>query len=200
MAPLWHVDGAMSSHSVPRRCRRGASKPLGWPVRTPSGRRRLSIKIARHPRSDRNHSALAYRDAELAHAHHKPARRPRTARRPWCRRLRRWDNLATGSSSSTTVGIAGGNLGTPGVIIDANDQNKFVPETENVTVGEIIEWKNVGKVAHNIVFADADAQSLNDPVLASGGVWEVKFTQAGTYNYTCTIHIAMDGTIVVGSS
>jgi len=103
-------------------------------------------------------------------------------------------------SSSTAVGIAGGNLGTPGVVIDANDQNKFVPETQSVTVGEIIEWKNVGKVGHNIVFADADAQSLNDPVLAAGGVWEVKFTQPGTYNYTCTIHIAMDGTNVVGSS
>ena len=105
----------------------------------------------------------------------------------------------TGSSTSTSVGIAGGNLGAPGVVIDANDQNKFVPETENVNVGEIIEWKNVGKVGHNIVFADADAQSFNDPVLASDGVWEVKFTQAGTYNYTCTIHIAMDGTIVVGT-
>ncbi len=106
----------------------------------------------------------------------------------------------TGSSSSSTVGIAGGNLGTPGVVIDANDQNKFVPATQSATVGEIIEWKNVGAVGHNIVFADTDAQSLNDPVLAGGGVWEVKFTQPGTYNYTCTIHIAMDGTIVVGSS
>ena len=104
------------------------------------------------------------------------------------------------SSSSSTVGVAGGNLGTPGVVIDANDQNKFVPETQDVKIGEVIEWKNVGVVGHNIVFSDTDAASLNDPVLAGGGVWEVKFTKPGTYNYTCTIHIAMDGTIVVGSS
>jgi len=106
----------------------------------------------------------------------------------------------TASGASTSVGTAGGNLGTPGVIIDANDQLKFDPVTQNVTVGEIVEWKNVGAIAHNIVFKDADAQSLNDPDLAgNGGVWEVKFTKAGTYDYTCTIHLAMDGTIVVGS-
>ncbi len=71
----------------------------------------------------------------------------------------------TGSSSSTSVGIAGGNLGTPGVVIDANDQNRFVPATQSATVGEIIEWKNVGVVGHNIVFSDTDAAPLNDPVL-----------------------------------
>ena len=105
----------------------------------------------------------------------------------------------TTSTGTGSVGVAGGNLGTPGVIIDATDQLKFVPETQNVTVGEIVEWKNIGAIAHNIVFADSDAQSLNDPVLAAYGVWEVKFTKPGTYKYTCTIHIAMDGTLIVSS-
>ena len=105
----------------------------------------------------------------------------------------------SGTGGSTSVGVAGGNLGTASVVIDANDQNKFVPATQSVTVGEVIEWKNVGVVGHNIVFSDADAASLNDPVLAGGGVWEVRFSRAGTYTYTCTIHIAMDGTIVVSS-
>jgi plastocyanin len=64
--------------------------------------------------------------------------------------------------------------------------------------GEIVEWKNDGSVAHNIIFAD-DA-SIGDPVIeAGGGVWQVKFTVPGTYQYSCTIHTGMVGTIVVTS-
>jgi len=99
------------------------------------------------------------------------------------------------STSSSAIGIAGGRLGTAAVIISATDQNTFDPVIQDATVGEIIEWKNVGSVTHNLVFS-SDA-SIGDPVLASGGVWQVKFTLAGTYHYSCTIHYAMVGTIVV---
>ena len=47
---------------------------------------------------------------------------------------------------------------------------------QNATVDEIIEWRNIGSVTHNLVFR-TDA-STSDPVLASGGVWQVKFTIA----------------------
>jgi plastocyanin len=102
------------------------------------------------------------------------------------------------STDSASIGVAGGHLGTPTVVIAATDQNTFNPVTERVRVGEIVEWKNDGSVAHNIIFAD-DA-SIGDPVIeAGGGVWQVKFTVAGTYQYSCTIHTGMVGTIVVSS-
>jgi plastocyanin len=99
------------------------------------------------------------------------------------------------STSSSAIGIAGGKLGTAAVIISATDQNTFDPVMQDATVGEIIEWKNIGSVTHNLVFS-SDA-SISDPVLASGGVWQVKFTLPGVYQYSCTIHDGMVGTIVV---
>ena len=98
-------------------------------------------------------------------------------------------------TSSPAIGIAGGNLGSAVVIISATDQNTFDPVMQNATVGEIIEWKNIGSVTHNLVFPNDT--SISDPVLAGGGVWEVKFTIPGTYQYSCTIHTGMVGTIVV---
>jgi plastocyanin len=101
----------------------------------------------------------------------------------------------TASTSSSAIGVAGGKLGTAEVIISATDENTFDPVMQDATVGEIIEWKNIGSVTHNLVFS-SDA-SISDPVLASGGVWQVKFTLAGVYQYSCTIHYGMVGTIVV---
>jgi plastocyanin len=101
----------------------------------------------------------------------------------------------TASMSSPTIGVAGGRLGAAAMVIAATDQNIFDPAMQVASVGEIIEWKNTGSVTHNLVFS-YDA-SIGDPVLAGGGVWQVKFTVAGTYQYSCTIHYAMVGTIVV---
>src|SRR5579864_6848272 len=93
---------------------------------------------------------------------------------------------STTSTGTSAAGIAGGNLGTAAVIISATDQDTFEPATQDATVGEIVEWKNTGSVTHNLVFS-GDAP-LSDPALASGGVWQVKFTVAGVYQYSCTIH------------
>jgi plastocyanin len=40
--------------------------------------------------------------------------------------------------------------------------------------------------------------SLSDPDFDPGGVWQVKFTTAGTYPYHCTVHPGMVGTVIVG--
>ncbi len=107
-------------------------------------------------------------------------------------------DTSPGASTSSPIGIAGGNLGTAAVIISATDQDTFDPVMQKATLGEIIEWKDDGSVAHNIIFSD-DA-SISDPVIeGGGGVWQVKFTTAGTYQYSCTIHAGMVGTIVVSA-
>jgi plastocyanin len=67
-----------------------------------------------------------------------------------------------------------------------------------VTAGEIVEWRDDGSVAHNIIFADDS--SIGDPVIdGGGGSWQVRFTTPGTYQYACTIHTGMLGTVVVTS-
>lgn len=117
---------------------------------------------------------------------------------------------SSGPTAPSNAGVAGAHLGTPAVIISATDQQTFDPAMEKVTTGEIIEWQNKSSVVHNIVFSNdvsvsdpglaTDSEpALSDASLEPGGVWQVKFTVAGTYNYLCTIHNAMVGTIVVTS-
>lgn len=105
---------------------------------------------------------------------------------------------STSSSSSNGgggAGSAGANLGTATVKIDATDKLQFSPTSSTAHVGDIVEWTNSGTVQHTVTFDTQ--QSLSDPSLTPGGTWEVKFSQAGTYNYKCTIHPGMNGTITV---
>jgi plastocyanin len=99
------------------------------------------------------------------------------------------------SSAGASVGVAGANLGTPAVMIVATGNLTFDPAMQTAHVGDIVQWTNTGSVEHTVTF---DSQSsLSDPSLQPGGTWEVKFTTAGTYQYHCSIHPNMLGTIVV---
>jgi plastocyanin len=99
------------------------------------------------------------------------------------------------SPPSVSVGTAAVSLGTAAVMISATGQLTFDPAMQTAHVGDIIQWTNTGSVAHTITFDTAPA--LSDPSLQPGATWEVKFTTAGTYQYHCTIHSGMVGTIVV---
>ena len=99
------------------------------------------------------------------------------------------------SSASSTAGVAGVNVGAATVTIAATGQLAFTPAMEAVHVGDIVEWSNTGSVEHTVTF---DSQpSLSDPSLQPGANWEVKFTTAGTYQFHCSIHPTMVGTVVV---
>jgi plastocyanin len=102
---------------------------------------------------------------------------------------------SSSSAPAASVGSAGGNLGSATVKISATDQLTFAPAMQTAHVGDVIQWTNTGSVMHTITF-DSEP-SLSDPSLQPGGVWEVKFTTAGTYQYHCSIHAGMVGTIVV---
>lgn len=99
------------------------------------------------------------------------------------------------SPPAVSVGTAGVSLGTAAVKISATDQLTFDPAMQTAHVGDIVQLTNTGSVAHTITF-DAEP-SLSDPSLQPGATWEVKFTTAGTYQYHCSIHTMMVGTIVV---
>lgn len=102
---------------------------------------------------------------------------------------------STPAPSTASVGVAAASLGTPTVKISATGQLTFDPAMQAAHVGDIIQWSNTGTVEHTVTF-DSQA-SLSDPSLQPGGTWEVKFTTAGTYQYHCSIHPNMLGTIVV---
>jgi plastocyanin len=103
------------------------------------------------------------------------------------------------ASSGTSAGagdVAVASTGTTTSKVQATDKLKFVPQTLSVNVGAIVEWDNTGIAPHNITF-DPPNSSLTKTTFNAGDKWQMKFTSAGTYAYTCTIHPGMVGTITV---
>jgi plastocyanin len=98
-----------------------------------------------------------------------------------------------------------------GATVDMNDQLTFEPKQIEVSVGEKVTWKNVGKIGHTVT---ADKSKAADPSLVSipagtkewnsGLVNEAQsfsrtFQRPGTYRYVCIPHegAGMVGTVVV---
>jgi plastocyanin len=70
----------------------------------------------------------------------------------------------------------------------------FHPSTLSIRRGESVKWMwKDGETEHNVTF-----HGLHSRTMASGS-YTVKFTQKGTFNYHCTIHVSegMRGKIVV---
>jgi plastocyanin len=70
----------------------------------------------------------------------------------------------------------------------------FTPSTITVTAGTTVTWTNQDMVVHNAVSSPA---LFNSGSMAKGVTFSFKFSAAGTYSYTCTIHPSMVGTVVV---
>ncbi len=66
-----------------------------------------------------------------------------------------------------------------------------------VTVGTTIEWTNEDPLAHTVTAADG---SFDSGLIASGAVWRYTFSVAGTFDFFCTPHPFMKGTVVVKES
>lgn len=77
----------------------------------------------------------------------------------------------------------------------------FDPATATVKAGTIVTWENHDNASHQVV-ADAApvtvyTNSLKTNVMAPGQNWSFTFDEAGAYNYHCTLHPSMKGTIIV---
>lgn len=70
----------------------------------------------------------------------------------------------------------------------------FVPQTLTITVNSTVKWKNLDGIAHTVTSDNASWDSGNIP---AGGTFKFTFTSTGTFNYHCTFHPLMTGTIIV---
>jgi amicyanin len=75
-------------------------------------------------------------------------------------------------------------------------KNKFDPATMTVKVNSTVRWVNTDDHPHNIEFKDK-AFSTSTYLLGAGQSFSQRFLRAGTYDYACTIHPSMQGTITV---
>jgi plastocyanin len=71
----------------------------------------------------------------------------------------------------------------------------FTPGSLSVSVGTTVKWTNNDGVTHTVTANDGS--SFDSGPIAAGASFSFKFMTAGTFNYHCTIHSGMTGTIVV---
>jgi plastocyanin len=106
-----------------------------------------------------------------------------------------------GGGGGAGGGGGGGNVGTKvsnpsgTPTFDETDSLKFQPASATVKVGDTVIWTNGSSVAHNVTFDNYS--SISSDSMSNGDKYAVKFTAAGTYQFHCTFHPGMDGTVTV---
>jgi amicyanin len=71
---------------------------------------------------------------------------------------------------------------------------KFDPATLTVPVGTTVTWTNQDEEPHTIAAKDG---SFHSPGMDSHGTYSFTFTTPASYDYICSIHPFMTGTVVV---
>ncbi len=118
-----------------------------------------------------------------------------------------------GPNGGTSVGMPGGMSNMPGMPMPqatttvaapppvagtaVNITNfAFAPATLTVKVGDTVTWTNKDEEPHTVVANDG---SFHSPGLDANATYSFTFTKAGSFDYICSIHPFMHGTVVVSA-
>ena len=72
---------------------------------------------------------------------------------------------------------------------------KFNPASVTVSAGDTVTWTNEDNVGHDVT---GDGFKSGDPgALQNGDTFEHTFDKAGTFDYVCTVHPGMEGSVKV---
>jgi plastocyanin len=86
----------------------------------------------------------------------------------------------------------------PGAPANGNQVNidgfAFVPVTLTVSAGSTVTWTNRDEEPHTVAATDG---SFHSPGMGTGATFSHTFSTAGTFDYLCSIHPMMHGTVVV---
>ena len=74
------------------------------------------------------------------------------------------------------------------------DNFAFAPATLTVKVGGTVTWTNRDEEPHTVAANDG---SFHSPGMGTGATFSHTFASAGTFDYVCSIHPMMHGTVVV---
>lgn len=114
----------------------------------------------------------------------------------------------TQNSQQTTQATRAGNI----MVVQLNDQLRFVPTEITIKAGDTVEWRNIGSIPHTVTADPRRAPSSRNVELPDGaeafdsgwvtaGQWfRYTFSEPGVYRYVCLPHeqARMLGTVVVG--
>jgi plastocyanin len=98
---------------------------------------------------------------------------------------------AGGTSQTSAPASSGGSNGTQVTISGF----AFSPATLTIKAGTEVTWTNLDSVEHSVV--SSSGNELNSPLIPQNGTYSHVFNTPGTYEYHCSIHLTMLGTIIV---
>jgi len=75
----------------------------------------------------------------------------------------------------------------------AIDGTAYVQPTLTVARGTAVTWENRDPFPHTVT----SAGKFDSGIIAAGGRWRYVANKPGTYEYICTLHPNMKGTLVV---
>lgn len=107
--------------------------------------------------------------------------------------------VGCGGDDDNPAGPGPGGGGTADVTINItgqNGSNSYDPSPDTVTVGQTVAWHNSNGTAHTATSTSGSA--IGTGQISPGGTSAPRaMNTAGTFNYQCTIHPTMTGTLVV---
>jgi plastocyanin len=114
-------------------------------------------------------------------------------------RQRNWLGLATavflaGACSNNSYGTS--SSCTPTAIQVCMVNTAYSPATRTVAAGTTVTWINGDGFSHTVTNDAGSTETFNQTVGAAA-TFAHQFNTGGTYNYHCTIHANMHGSIVV---
>jgi plastocyanin len=100
------------------------------------------------------------------------------------------------TTAATTAATAAPAAAAAAVNIDV--QGFKFPANMDVAKGTKVTWTNKDSVGHTVTSGTRPTKDGKfDLALAAGSTVSFTFTDAGTFNYFCTVHSSMNGTITV---
>lgn len=90
------------------------------------------------------------------------------------------------SATGSPVAVAGDAVGI--------DNFAFAPATLRVRAGGTVTWTNRDEEPHTVA---SDDGSFHSPAMRTGATYSHTFPTAGRFDYACSIHPMMHGTVVV---
>jgi plastocyanin len=104
----------------------------------------------------------------------------------------------TTSPNNNPGGTPGGTPGTQSPPVSQNtvavSDDLFTPANVQVNVGTTVTWNWASDAReHNVTFTDGTTSGNK----SGGGSYSRTFAAAGTFNYSCTLHGGMNGSVLV---
>jgi plastocyanin len=102
------------------------------------------------------------------------------------------------AGTGTSMPMASMSVTAPAAPVSGNQVNidgfAFVPATLTVSAGTTVTWTNHDEEPHTVAASDG---SFHSPGMGTGATFSHTFATSGTFDYVCSIHPMMHGTVVV---